>query len=60
MKTLLVMLIEKANHPWWTLRWSKGDPPEEREGMFILSRIFTMISHKIKEVTDETKDDTRP
>lgn len=60
MKILLSMLIEKLEHPWWKLRWSVGDPPEEREGHFILKALRAMVTTKLKEVPDETKDTTRP
>lgn len=50
MKQLLVMLVDKINPPWWRMRSSEGDPPEEREGHYILSALQRMIINKLKQV----------
>jgi hypothetical protein len=48
MKQLLVMLIKRIDTPWWSMRSSTGDPPEEREGHFIFSALLTVIKSKLK------------
>jgi len=59
MKVLLVLLLERINPPWWRMRWSKGDPPEEREGHFILPAMLTVIKAKLTEEESKREDDTR-
>lgn len=47
MKRLLTLLITKGEGTWWRLRESTGDPPEEREYMFIFQTLVTIIKHKL-------------
>jgi hypothetical protein len=54
-KRLLSMLISRSG-PWWDLRVSEGDPPEERTYMFVLPALLSIIKRKLShtEVKDET------
>jgi hypothetical protein len=49
------MLISRSG-PWWDLRVSEGDPPEERTYMFVLPALLSIIKRKLShtEVKDET------
>lgn len=53
MKHLLTLLIAKLDDPWWELRSSEGDPPDERNGQFILSALLYLIRAKLKRVEDD-------
>jgi hypothetical protein len=55
-KLLLSMLIKKLDHPWWSLRSSEGDPPEEREGHYIFSALRMVIRSKLQRVEKEERE----
>lgn len=50
------MLIKKLDHPWWSLRSSEGDPPEEREGHYIFSALRMVIRSKLQRVEKEERE----
>jgi len=58
MKVLLSMLIEKLDDSWWRLRWSKGEPPDEREGHYIFSALLKVIRSKLQRVEKENEIDS--
>jgi hypothetical protein len=56
MKVLLTLLMEKINPPWWRLRSGEGNPPEEREGHYILSALLAIVRAKINRAKEEDED----
>jgi hypothetical protein len=60
MKLLLAILIEKLDGEWWRMRSSIGEPPEEREGHYILVALLRIVKSKLATVEKENaKEETK-
>lgn len=49
---LLTLLVTKGEPPWWRLRESAGDPPEEREYMYTWTALLQIIRHKLAQTKE--------
>lgn len=61
MKHLLTLLIERGTHhpPWWQIRSSTGDPPDERSAMHTLGALLTVILTKLKRTEHDHEQATQ-